>query len=148
MSTFQSASHRQSGAFLLEALVAILIVSFGILGIVGLQAQSLKVTNDSQYRAEAVLLANGLLSQMWSDDYKQLAANYDSTTGGPKYLLFKAKVKAQLGGAWVADPTVIFDPANAPSLQSSYVTITVQFKMPGDAAAHQYVTTGVVGQNV
>jgi type IV pilus assembly protein PilV len=137
----------ESGAFLLEALVAILVVSFGILGVVALQAQAMKVTNDSQYRAEAVYLATELMSQMWADDYKSLKANYDSTGGGAKYVAFKDKVKAQLAGAWVSDPDVVFDDANAPSLQSSYITITIPFRMPGDSATHQYVTSGVVGQN-
>jgi type IV pilus assembly protein PilV len=137
----------QCGAFLLEALVAILIVSFGILGIVGLQAQAMKVTNDSQYRAEAIYLATELMSQMWADDYKALKANYDSAGGGGKYVIFKDKVKAQLAGAWVSDPDVVFDDANAPSQQSSYVTITIPFRMPGDSVTHQYITSGVVGQN-
>jgi len=141
------AQRYQRGAFLLEALIAILIVSFGILGIVGLQAQAMKVTNDSQYRAEAVYLATELMSQMWADDYKSLKADYDSIGGGPKYVTFKDKVKAQLAGAWVSDPDVLFDDANAPSLQSSYVTITIEFRTPGEPVAHQYVTSGVVGQN-
>ena len=141
------AARYQRGAFLLEALVAILIVSFGILGIVGLQAQAVKITNDSQYRAEAVYLATELMSQMWADDYKTLQTDYDSTGGGAKYGAFKNKVKAQLAGAWVSDPDVIFDDANAPSLQSSYVTITIEFRTPGEPVTHQYVTSGVVGQN-
>ena len=62
----------QTGAYLLEALIAILIFSFGVLGIVGLQAQALRFTNDSQYRAEAVYLANSLISQMWVDSYNTM----------------------------------------------------------------------------
>ena len=137
----------QRGAFLIEALIAILIVSFGVLGIVGLQAQAMKITNDSQYRAEAMYLATELMSQMWADDYKSLKADYDSTGGGAKYVVFKDKVKTQLAGAWVSDPDVVFDDANAPSLQSSYVTITIEFRTPGQPGTHQYVTSGVVGQN-
>ena len=139
----------QEGAFLLEALIGILIISFGILGIVALQAQSLRVTNDSQYRAEAAFLANQLLAQMWADQYQVLKSKYDSTIGtGAGYTQFKADVQNRLGGAWVADPTVVFFDAKAPSLQSSYVEITVQFKMPGDPTTHQYFTAGVVGQNI
>ena len=59
---------RQRGAYLLEALIGILIFSFGILGIVGLQAQAIRFTNDSEYRAEAVYLANSLISQMWTEN--------------------------------------------------------------------------------
>lgn len=137
----------QGGAFLLEALVGTLILSFGILGVVGLQAQAFKITNDSQYRAEAVYLATELMAQMWTDDYKAIKSNYDSTLGGAGYVAFKDKVKAQLAGAWVSDPTVVFEDAKAPSLQSSYVTITIPFKAAGDATTHQFVTSGVVGQN-
>jgi type IV pilus assembly protein PilV len=139
---------REDGAFLLEALIGILIFSFGILGIVSLQAQSLKITNDTQFRAEAVYLATELMSQMWTDDYTTLKANYDSKLGGAGYTLFKTKVKSQLGAAWVADPDVVFDDKNAPSAQSSYLTITIKFRAPGDTSDHQYVTSGVVGLNL
>ena len=137
---------RQSGAFLLEALIGILIFSFGILGIVGLQAQALKVTSDSQYRAEAVYLANGLFAEMWADDYTTIKAKYQSPAG-VAYTIFAAKVKAQLGGAWVADPDVVFDDTKAPSAQSSYVNVTIKFQTPGDQQVHNYLTSGVVGLN-
>src|SRR6266404_3707340 len=81
----------QRGAFLLEALIGILIFSLGVLGIVGLQAQAIRFTNDSEYRAEAVYLANSLISQMWGDKRDTLKANYESP-GGAKYGLFKADV--------------------------------------------------------
>ena len=42
---------RQTGAYLLEALIGILIFGLGILGIVGLQAASLRTTSDSSLRA-------------------------------------------------------------------------------------------------
>ena len=73
--------HRQTGAYLLEALIGILIFSFGILGIVGLQAQAIRVTNDAEMRAEAIYLANSLISKMWTDDPGVLKAKYDSTVG-------------------------------------------------------------------
>ncbi len=79
----------QNGSFLLEALIGILIFSFGILGIVGLQAQSLRNTGDSEYRAEATYLANSLISKMWADDQSTLQAKYDSTVGsGQGYIDF------------------------------------------------------------
>jgi type IV pilus assembly protein PilV len=138
---------QQAGSFLLEALIGILIFAFGVLGIVGLQAHSLRVTNESQYRAEAAYLANRVMSEMWTDDYKTLKAKYDSKSGtGAGYLKFQADVLAKLGGVWVEDPELIFDDTKAPSSQSSYVTIKVKFKLPGDLE-HEYNTSGVVGQN-
>src|SRR6185503_1104812 len=76
MSSIRS-KHAQAGGFLLEALIGVLIFSFGILGIVGLQAQSLRHTGESEYRAEAIYLANSLISKMWTDDPSVLKAKYD-----------------------------------------------------------------------
>jgi type IV pilus assembly protein PilV len=148
----------QSGGFLLEALIGILIFSFGILGIVGLQAQAIRFTNDSEFRAEAMYLANSLISQMWTDDRAQLKNNYDSTIGtGAPYIAFKNKVNTSLHGAVVVDPVVKVDTADlppAPSTTSSVVQVSVFWQLPGDLAAdgvtpvtHVYTTTGVVGQN-
>lgn len=146
----------QGGGFLLEALIGILIFSFGILGIVGLQAQSLRHTGQSEYRAEAMFYANSLISQMWTDDPAGLKAKYDSTVGGAGYVLFKGQV-ANLPGGGANVPKVLVDPAKdctgandapqAPSVQSHVVMVCVYWQVPGDAAVHNYTTAGVVGAN-
>jgi type IV pilus assembly protein PilV len=143
----------QAGAYLLEALIGILIFSFGILGIVGLQAQAIRFTNDSEFRAEAVYLANSLISQMWTDDRTMLKAKYDSTVGGPNYVAFKDLVSTRFKGADVLDPVVKVDTADlppAPSKSSSVVQVQIFWRLPSEPASlppHNYTTTGVVGQN-
>jgi type IV pilus assembly protein PilV len=57
----------QRGVLLIEALVAILIFSVGVLAIVGLQANMLKNTADSKYRSEASYIAQARIGQMWAD---------------------------------------------------------------------------------
>ena len=57
----------QKGIVLLEALIAILIFSMGILAIVGLQAAMVKNTTDSKYRADASYIAQQQLARMWAD---------------------------------------------------------------------------------
>src|SRR5208283_5915235 len=82
---------RQSGAYLLEALIGILIFALGVLGIVGLQAASLRTTTDNSLRAEAVFAATQLVGQMWADKYvcvvgggtPPCAPQYASSTLGP-----------------------------------------------------------------
>jgi type IV pilus assembly protein PilV len=107
----------QSGGFLLEALIGVLIFSFGILGIVGLQAQSLRHTGDAEYRAEATYLANSLISKMWTDDPGVLKAKYDSTVGtGAGYVAFKGDAATLPGGA-ANVPIVLVDPP-APAASS------------------------------
>ena len=150
--------HTQSGAFLLEALIAILIFSFGILGIVGLQAKAIRFTNDSEYRAEATYLANSLISQMWSDDFKQLKSNYDSVVAGPRYVAFKAKVTSAMNGAAIKAPLVEVDTPDLPPKTSkcgSVVQVVIYWRLPGEEVEnsdvnfwHNYTTTGVVGQNL
>jgi type IV pilus assembly protein PilV len=141
----------QRGAFLLEALIGILIFSLGILGIVGLQAQAIRFTNDAEYRAEAVYLANSLISQMWADDRATLRINYDSVVNGPKYVAFKADVQnGMVGAIFPSDPVVKVDTADLPprvTINSSVVQVQILWQLPGDPTVHNYITTGVIGQN-
>ncbi len=58
---------QQRGIMLLEGMIAILIFSFGILAIVGLQAVTVKQTADAKYRTDASFLANQSLGLMWAD---------------------------------------------------------------------------------
>ncbi|MDR2164440.1 MAG: hypothetical protein LBO79_02175 [Zoogloeaceae bacterium] len=60
----------QTGVMLLEALIAILIFSLGILTVIGLQASSIKMAADAQLRTRASLLADHLIGQMWVSGYK------------------------------------------------------------------------------
>ena len=57
----------QQGVVLLEALVAILIFSMGVLALVGLQAAMIKNTSDSKYRSEASFIAQQRIGMIWSD---------------------------------------------------------------------------------
>lgn len=141
----------QRGAFLLESLIGILIFSLGVLGIVGLQAQAIRFTNDAEYRAEAVYLANSLISQMWADDRATLKNNYDSVVNGPKYVAFVADVQNGMTGAvFPSNPVVKVDTADLPpavTKTSSVVQVQILWQLPGDSTVHNYITTGVIGQN-
>ncbi len=141
-----SAARTQGGSFLLEALIGILIFSFGVLGLVGLQAQSMRHIADAQYRGEAVYLANSLVSRMWSDDPATLAAKYQS--GGAGYNALLEMVKTLPGASDKGnEPDVIV--AAGPSVSSSLVTVTIYWVPPGEAIAnrHNYTTMAVVGLN-
>lgn len=55
---------RQSGASLIEALVALLILALGVMGLAGLQTQTLVDGRASNHRAVAVQMAEDLLERM------------------------------------------------------------------------------------
>jgi len=57
----------QQGSVLLEAMIAILIFSMGVLAVVGLQAAMIKSTSDAKYRAEASFIAQQRLGTMWAN---------------------------------------------------------------------------------
>ena len=52
----------QQGVVLIEALIAILIFSMGIMALLGLQAAMIKNTSDNKYRADASFIANNVLA--------------------------------------------------------------------------------------
>jgi type IV pilus assembly protein PilV len=131
------------GSFLLEALIAVLIVSLAILGLVGLVARSIQNVDESKYRGEAAAIVSSYVGQMWVDDRTPatLKANYES--GGAKFNDLDTVAKARIPGALT--PTV--DIVAGETLNTSNVTVTLQWKLPGEAATHQYQVFAVVGAN-
>lgn len=55
---------RQTGFSLIELLVAVMIMGFGILGVAALQVLSLQQNREALYRAEAVQLGNDLMDRI------------------------------------------------------------------------------------
>jgi type IV pilus assembly protein PilV len=54
----------QQGVFLLEALIGIIIFSIGVLTMVALQAKSIDIQSDAQFRIEAANLADKMLGDI------------------------------------------------------------------------------------
>ncbi len=65
---------RQQGFLLIEALVAILIFSLGVLGLVALGGRAVAAQSDAQYRTEAASLAEAIAGE--------IAVNVDRTAQG------------------------------------------------------------------
>lgn len=79
--TFPSARCRskQSGVSLLEVLIAILILSFGLLGMLGLIINSLKLTSSSNYRTIAAQQAYSMADTLRSNVL--ILAKFQNPTG-------------------------------------------------------------------
>ncbi len=141
----------QSGVMLLEALIAILIFSLGVLGIVGMQASAISASRDAKYRADAALLANELVGGMRSAqrDGPTLATNFSSTQVCPTpidatstpFCQWKKRLDSGdfLPGTVAFPPVVTVAPGVVgPPATSSLVTITVSWSAPNDPAPHSY----------
>lgn len=139
-------ARQQSGMVLIEALLAVLIFSLGILALVGLQATSVKQSADAKYRSEAALLVNEIIGQMWVSDRTTavLEANFESP-GGAAYANWHARVGGILPGVGAAAnsptaPTITIDPAGI-------ATVTVFWNAPNEPAGtpvHQYVAVAQI----
>ena len=57
----------QQGSALLEALIAVVLFSIGILGVVAMQATAAKFVADARFRIEASLLSDEIMGRIWSD---------------------------------------------------------------------------------
>jgi type IV pilus assembly protein PilV len=55
----------QRGVALMECLMAMLIFSVGLLGLLGLEARVMNISVDSENRSRAALIAGEVASQMW-----------------------------------------------------------------------------------
>lgn len=130
---------KQSGVMLLEALIAILIFSFGILGIVALQAVSVKLAGDAKYRTDAALLAEDLMGQMWVSDRNStsMSNSFGSAAAGVAYTAWLANVSAALPGTTANPPTVVVDTSGTAT--DGTTTITVRWQAPSEANAHAHV---------
>lgn len=68
----------QRGATLIEVMVSALIVAFGVLAMIALQANSIKFSKTSEYRSVATLLANDLADRMKLNPDQVVAGSYNS----------------------------------------------------------------------
>ncbi|MBI5890539.1 MAG: type IV pilus modification protein PilV [Nitrosomonadales bacterium] len=70
----------QHGVVLVEAMVAILLFSVGILAIAGLQATMLQNTSEAKYRAQASYAAQQTIGKMWANPANTYAGVYNVAT--------------------------------------------------------------------
>jgi len=69
----------QSGFTLLEVLIAFMVLSFGLLGAVALQAQAKKASFDSMQRAAAISLGEDIMQRIRANDTEDIVALYNQT---------------------------------------------------------------------
>lgn len=140
----------QQGVVLLEALVAILIFSIGILAIVGMQAQAVSTVTESRSRSEAAFLANQLLTQIWTDAANAASYAYDGSGTPPARLTrWVNEVNARLPNATSRPPIVTVTNATA---NGAEVQLQLFWRLPDEPAtnpdgtpyAHEYIVRAAI----
>lgn len=147
-------AHGTAGGFvLLDAMIAILIFSFGILGMVALQSSAIHLTSNANYRMTAAMLADQIIAQMWTDPTN--VANNGYATGGTQYNNWVKSITCTstspsstcLPGVSGNPPTITIGTAvTYNGVNPNYpVTIVINWQAPGDSA-HSYETVTQIGQ--
>ena len=133
---------------LLEALIGIVIFSIGILGLVAMQATSIRNATDSKYRSDASALVAQIIGQMWLDR-SNLASYAHNPTGNACAPTAAASTNANVT-AWltnVSSTTVAGSLPGAASTKqqiivntasNNQVTVRLCWTTPQDSTSHRY----------
>jgi type IV pilus assembly protein PilV len=163
----------QSGIMLLEALIAILVFSLGILAVIAIQAASIKMAADAQLRSKAFLLADHLIGEMWANGGKIADLTTKFQTGGSEYAYWlncyvspnsacPSPRDVLVGDALAGLPGISGDGGTLPTVsitpggtvggeaRNARVTVTIFWRtpsMPEDDPPHQHVVTSYISRN-
>lgn len=142
----------QTGSGLVEQLVALLLFSFGVLGLMSMQGTAINHASDAQYRTEASLLANQIIGIMWTDR-SNLNAYQHNPTGGSKCAPTVAVTANTNALAWLNSFTTVgasYLPGATTNAQQIFVDtdrtvrVTVCWKSPQDDGWHNYTVTSQI----
>lgn len=123
--THRSSLDRQAGFGMIEVLVAMIILAFGILGLLGLQTKAMTLNQSSLQRSQATALTDDILDRLRTDKINARAGRWNtaltataaSITGTNLYETdlrdWKLQVEAQL------------EPAGAASVNVNGNTVTI-----------------------
>ena len=133
----------QKGLLLIEALVALLIFSLGILAIIGLQAQSIRHSADAKFRADAGFLASQIIGFVWTDrtniaQYSHrpngaVCAPGGAASGNANVQAWLANVNALLPGADGARQSIAINTATR--------QVTIRICWESRSGMHNHVVT-------
>lgn len=71
---------RQSGFTMLEVLISMVIVAFGLLGVAGLQAFALKNNQSASFRSAAAVLASDIVDRIKANVQGSITGDYNAPT--------------------------------------------------------------------
>lgn len=139
------------GFALIEALIALLIFSLAVLGLVGLQAAMTRASTGAKYRAEATYLATDLIGRMWSNRAMLKDFSDCQASSACKAWLDRVADTLPAGTATVSVvdriDTTLDDATRVAPYSVSEVTVRVRWQPPGESAAHEFSTTTVISAN-
>ena len=142
----RSAARSQCGAFLLEALVALLIFSLGLMAMTALHARAARHFNDAQYRSNAAELASATIASMRASNPATLSARFDASANAADWLALLSQAKALPGVSDVQNVPAV-QIIDGPTTTSRQVFVSIFWQTAGDVAPHRHAVSAVIASN-
>lgn len=137
-----SLARRQNGVGMIEVLVAIVILAFGLLGLAGLQTRVLAYSQSSLFRSQAAALTDDILDRMRADRTRALAGSWNTDLDSDTSTISSTFPESDLRN-WKEQVAVLLPTGQGSiSVAASVVTIVVQWDdTRGRETAQQFTTT-------
>lgn len=144
-------TRKQKGVMLLEALIAVVIFSIGVLALIGMQANGIKQVADAKLRVDAGYLASQIISQMWID--RSNLAQYAHYPSGSNCTFSGSASSYGNVTNWIGETTKAGTVAgtlpNASAqiiveASTNLVTVTICWRAPQETQAHNFMSTALI----
>lgn len=143
---------RQHGFAIIEALIALLLFSLAVLGLVGLQASLARAAASAKYRAEAAYLASDLIGTMWADarnlgSYKDCDTYTACSRWADKVAAALPNGQPTLSICTATDTGTNCQDPGSTQQSLGRVTIRIEWTVP-EEGPHRYETTTTITPNL
>jgi type IV pilus assembly protein PilV len=140
----------QQGGGLIESLIALIVLSVGILGLVGMQANLIQQNGESRVRMQAGFMASSLLGMAAANPQNvgcyivnsAQSAGCTSADAQAQAVTWTNDVMNGLPNAASVPPQVAYDNA------SGQLVVTLRWRVPGDAAVHNFSAATQVSTDI
>jgi len=133
----------QGGAFLIEALVAMVVFLLAAAGVFAALANALHASSNASLRSSASNLVASTLAYMQLEDPATLAGRYDSNVAGNGYTRL-ATFARRFPGVTATSNQPLVSVNDGVSSASRRVSVTVFWQLPDESRPHRTTMTTVV----
>ncbi len=139
---------KQQGAFLLEALIAIVLFAIGSLAVLGVQTAAATDVRQSKYRMDAGFFANQIIASMWADGVSEVPDYAVSGgVGNEKTQAWIDSVVNTLPDAASTPPSITVNDVSSGNGSSYEVVVTLTWTPPKEGVPHRYVGSAFINRN-
>ncbi|MBI1173809.1 MAG: type IV pilus modification protein PilV [Sideroxydans sp.] len=144
----ETSTGKQSGSVILEALIAILIFSVGILALVGMQATAINNVSDAKYRADAGFLTDQIIGMMWANRVATTVSGVTTYAPDPTFACNTASGVCANATVqqWAASDVAAALPNSTANIAilGSQASVTLTWQPPKASTPHRHTAVAII----